>query len=265
MLIATSTTGSPGVRGDDLRRVDGAPAPGANAARNGGPGLAAVVRALRLPGDAVGGREDGADPHAGRAFLAELRRKTAERSLQHVSAATAIAAVPAVLVFTATRHRHDDGARRDPGRGARRGRGARCGTSASSPLTAIVLIFGALQLGLVTGVPDPAADGRSPTRRTTRSGAGTTAAGRDRDRRRRPHRPGYLDGTQTNLDFVPEQHTDFIFTVVGEEFGFAARSTCCWRLACSLWRAFRIGDVSKDPFGTYVAAGIARCSRSRSS
>ena len=34
---------------------------------------------------------------------------------------------------------------------------------------------------------------------------------------------GYLEGTQTNLGYVPEQHTDFIFTVVGEELGFAGR------------------------------------------
>jgi rod shape determining protein RodA len=68
---------------------------------------------------------------------------------------------------------------------------------------------------------------------------------------------GYLHGTQTNLDFVPEQHTDFIFTVVGEEFGFAGAVALLLLFALLLWRAFRIALLSKDPFGTYVAAGVA--------
>jgi rod shape determining protein RodA len=68
---------------------------------------------------------------------------------------------------------------------------------------------------------------------------------------------GYLNGTQTNLDYVPEQHTDFIFTVVGEEFGFLGAMFVLALFALLLWRAIRIAYLSKDPFGTYVAVGIA--------
>jgi rod shape determining protein RodA len=68
---------------------------------------------------------------------------------------------------------------------------------------------------------------------------------------------GYLSGTQTNLDFVPEQHTDFIFTVVGEEFGFLGSAFVLVLFAILIWRAIRISYLSKDPFGTYVAAGVA--------
>ena len=68
---------------------------------------------------------------------------------------------------------------------------------------------------------------------------------------------GYLHGTQTNLDFVPEQHTDFIFTVVGEEFGFVGAVVVLLFYAILLWRALRVAMLSKDPFGTYLAAGIA--------
>jgi rod shape determining protein RodA len=68
---------------------------------------------------------------------------------------------------------------------------------------------------------------------------------------------GYLNGTQTNLDYVPEQHTDFIFTVVGEEFGFVGAMFVLALFALLLWRAIRIAYLSKDPFGTYVAVGIA--------
>ena len=68
---------------------------------------------------------------------------------------------------------------------------------------------------------------------------------------------GYLHGTQTNLDYVPEQHTDFIFTVAGEEFGFAGAIAVLLLFALLLWRAIRIAWLAKDPFGTYIAAGIA--------
>jgi rod shape determining protein RodA len=68
---------------------------------------------------------------------------------------------------------------------------------------------------------------------------------------------GYLKGTQTNLDFVPEQHTDFIFTVVGEELGFVGALGLLLLFGVVLWRAYRIALLSRDPFGTFVAAGLA--------
>jgi rod shape determining protein RodA len=68
---------------------------------------------------------------------------------------------------------------------------------------------------------------------------------------------GYLHGTQTNLDYVPEQHTDFIFTVVGEELGFLRGTLPVLLLfVVVLWRAFRTALLSRDPFGTYVAVGV---------
>jgi rod shape determining protein RodA len=68
---------------------------------------------------------------------------------------------------------------------------------------------------------------------------------------------GYLHGIQTNLDYVPEQHTDFIFTVAGEEFGFVGGMALLALYALLIWRSIRISWLAKDPFGTYVAAGIA--------
>jgi rod shape determining protein RodA len=68
---------------------------------------------------------------------------------------------------------------------------------------------------------------------------------------------GYLKGTQTSLNYVPEQHTDFIFTVIGEEFGFMGAVFLLVLYALLLWRAIRIAMLSKDKFGTYLAAGIA--------
>jgi rod shape determining protein RodA len=67
---------------------------------------------------------------------------------------------------------------------------------------------------------------------------------------------GFLKGSQTNLDFVPAQHTDFIFTVVGEELGFVGGVGLFFLFGLLLWRGLRTALLSKDPFGTYVAAGI---------
>ncbi|MGH2819588.1 MAG: rod shape-determining protein RodA [Actinomycetota bacterium] len=63
--------------------------------------------------------------------------------------------------------------------------------------------------------------------------------------------------TQTALDFVPEQHTDFIFTAVGEQLGFVGSATLLGLFALLLWRALRIASMSRDLFGTLLAVGIA--------
>ena len=67
---------------------------------------------------------------------------------------------------------------------------------------------------------------------------------------------GYGQGTQTNLDFVPEQHTDFVFTVVGEELGFVGAIALLALFAILLWRGFRTALMSRDDFGTLMASGI---------
>jgi rod shape determining protein RodA len=63
--------------------------------------------------------------------------------------------------------------------------------------------------------------------------------------------------TQTSLDFVPEQHTDFIFTAVGEQLGFIGSSALLGLFALLIWRALRIASLSRDLFGTLLAGGIA--------
>ena len=63
--------------------------------------------------------------------------------------------------------------------------------------------------------------------------------------------------TQTSLDFVPEQHTDFIFTAVGEQLGFIGSATLLGLFGLLIWRALRIAAMSRDLFGTLLAAGIA--------
>jgi rod shape determining protein RodA len=67
---------------------------------------------------------------------------------------------------------------------------------------------------------------------------------------------GLFKGTQTNLDYVPEQHTDFIFTVIGEEAGFFGGAVVLSLFALIVWRAIRIAMLSKDNFGAILAAGI---------
>jgi rod shape determining protein RodA len=64
------------------------------------------------------------------------------------------------------------------------------------------------------------------------------------------------EATQTRLDFLPEHHTDFIFSVVGEEFGFVGAALVLSLFALLIWRALRILTMSKNFYGALVAGGI---------
>ncbi len=188
------------------------------------------------------------------AMLSEVRRE--ELGLEDVVRATAVAALPMLLVFVQP----------DVGTtivlaailvGVLVVAGARLRHLGLLALSALVLLFAAFRLGAVkeyqlariTAYLDPhdapaaALYNREQAEIAIGSGGLT---GR-----------GFLRGTQTNLDFVPEQHTDFIFTVVGEEFGFVGSVAVLGLFALLMWRAVRVAFLSKDLFGTYVAAGIA--------
>jgi rod shape determining protein RodA len=67
---------------------------------------------------------------------------------------------------------------------------------------------------------------------------------------------GLFEGTQTRLGNVPEQHTDFIFTAVGEELGFVGSATLLTLLAIIVWRVWRAAQLARDDFGTLLCAGI---------
>ncbi|MEV0237316.1 rod shape-determining protein RodA [Nonomuraea sp. NPDC050786] len=67
---------------------------------------------------------------------------------------------------------------------------------------------------------------------------------------------GLLGGGQTTGRFVPEQHTDFIFTVAGEEFGFLGSVTVVLLLGVVLIRGLKIARQCDDRFGTLVAGMI---------
>ena len=123
-------------------------------------------------------------------------------------------------------------------------------------LLAAIAFFGILHLGLlkdyqlarITGVLDPQKDpqrsGYNLEQAKNAIGSGQLTG------------KGLFEGTQTNLRFVPEQHTDFIFTVVGEELGFFGAGLFLLLYATFLWRGIRIAMMSKDLFGTLLAAGI---------
>lgn len=64
------------------------------------------------------------------------------------------------------------------------------------------------------------------------------------------------DATQAELDFLPERHTDFIFAVIGERFGFLGAAFVLSLYALLIWRALRIVTRSKNFYGMLIAGGI---------
>jgi rod shape determining protein RodA len=71
-----------------------------------------------------------------------------------------------------------------------------------------------------------------------------------------PFGRGLFRGTQTNLSYVPEQHTDFIFTAVGEQLGFVGSATLLALFALMVWRTWRTATLAKDLAGTLLCVGV---------
>lgn len=68
---------------------------------------------------------------------------------------------------------------------------------------------------------------------------------------------GLFSGTQSQLGFLPERHTDFIYAVVGEEFGFMGTAAVLLLYLLLLWRIVCAGHLARDRYGFLVCSGLA--------
>jgi rod shape determining protein RodA len=66
---------------------------------------------------------------------------------------------------------------------------------------------------------------------------------------------GYLNGDYTNGAYVPEQHTDFVFSAIAEQFGLVGSAVLLAVYGFVLLRIWRIARLAKDPLGTLIAVG----------
>jgi rod shape determining protein RodA len=127
------------------------------------------------------------------------------------------------------------------------------GLTAAGALAAVAALqlhlLKAYQLGRLTSFLNPSADpqgtGYSAAQSKIAIGSGGLLG------------HGLFHGPLTAGNFVPEQHTDFIFSVAGEELGFAGTAIIIALLALVILRALRIAARAEEPFGTLVAGGVA--------
>ena len=68
---------------------------------------------------------------------------------------------------------------------------------------------------------------------------------------------GFLEGTQTKYDFIPEQSTDFIFCTVGEEWGFVGSIVVLALFATLIVRLMKMGERQQEPFRRVYCYGVA--------
>jgi rod shape determining protein RodA len=191
------------------------------------------------------------------ALAALFHEAKGQPRLVHVAAAVMITAVPALLVF------------RQPDLGTSLVffwllgvvcvvAGVRLRLLVALGVSALAMIVAAVQFGLIQSYqisrltaflnlddPSIAQNSAFQTRQSLIAIGSGQFAGR-----------GLFQGTQTSLSYVPENHTDFIFTVIGEEFGFIGSTVVLGLFFLIVWRGLRIALHAKDMFGTVVAAGI---------
>jgi rod shape determining protein RodA len=123
-------------------------------------------------------------------------------------------------------------------------------------LGAVLTAFVAIQVGFLkeyqlerfTSFLDPAADPKGAGYNVRQAQIAIGSGG--------VHGQGLLEGAQTQGQFVPEQQTDFIFTVAGEELGFVGAMGLVLLLGIVLWRAMRIAVRAEDLYGRLVATGV---------
>ena len=104
------------------------------------------------------------------------------------------------------------------------------------------------QVQRLTGFLNPSHDPRNQTYNITES---LIAIGSGQKTGR-----GVAHASQTNLHFLPENQTDFVFAVVGETYGFVGAALVLSLYALLIWRGLRILTMAKNLFGTLIAGGI---------
>ena len=67
---------------------------------------------------------------------------------------------------------------------------------------------------------------------------------------------GYLDGTQNQMGYLPTKYTDFIFSVISEEFGFIGSMAVVILLFALIWRCFTIARRADNAFGRFICTGV---------
>lgn len=67
---------------------------------------------------------------------------------------------------------------------------------------------------------------------------------------------GYLEGSQAHLNFLPEKHTDFIFTLIAEEWGFIGGVVLLTLFSFIIYQGYRVSLRSRNPFGRLLALGL---------
>jgi rod shape determining protein RodA len=100
----------------------------------------------------------------------------------------------------------------------------------------------------LTGFLDPSSDTQGTTYNVDQSQTAISNGGVTGE--------GLFQGRQTELGYVPEQQTDFIFTAVGEELGFVGGAVVIGLYGVIIWRVWRVAQLSRDLLGTLYAVGV---------